>query len=468
MIEDTIAAISTPSGAGPIAMIRLSGPGSWEILSSVFSGVPDGKTLVNLEAGRVHYGWIRDNERIIDEVLVTAFQSPRSYTGEDMIEISCHGSVFIQQELLNLMILKGARVAQPGEFTRRAFVNGKIDLSQAEGISDLIASSGAASHRLALAQMRGGFSDELARIRAQLLHFVSLVELELDFSEEDVEFADRKGLVMLINEMILHISRLVESFELGNAIKSGVPVAIVGETNTGKSTLLNALLREEKAIVSDIAGTTRDVIEDKIHLHGIEFRFIDTAGIRDTHDTIENLGIERAYRQISNARIILLMTDHRHSGKENLNWVKKISSHVRDDQHLILIVNKSDTDPASAVEMASKLADSGNANPEVPVVIISAKKGTGLPELEKLLLEKVQYNLLESADIVVTNARHYEALTRSMEALNRSLNGLHQGITADFLSQDIREALHYLGEITGTISTDEILGNIFKNFCIGK
>jgi len=467
-MEDTIAAISTPSGSGPIALIRLSGDQSWKILNDVFSGTPAAKTEVPLEAGRVHYGWIRDGNQAIDEVLATAFKSPKSYTGEDMVEISCHGSVFIQQEILNLMIRHGARVAQPGEFTRRAFQNGKIDLSQAEGISDLISSSGRASHRLAMDQMRGGFSDELARIRRELLNFVTLIELELDFSEEDVEFADRSRLSLLVNEIIAHIGKLVASFELGNAIKTGVPVAIVGETNTGKSTLLNALLKEERAIVSDIAGTTRDVIEDQIHLEGIEFRFIDTAGIRETHDIIENIGIERSYGQISKARIILLMTDHRHSGKQNFDWVKKISSHVRDDQHLVIIVNKADTDQASAEAMAEKLRTSNLTGTDAAVVILSAKTGAGLTDLEKILLDKVQFRLLESSDIVVTNARHYEALTRAQQALHRCRNGLDQRITADFLSQDIREALHYLGEITGTISTDEILENIFKNFCIGK
>ncbi len=467
-MEDTIAAISTPSGTGAIAMIRLSGPQAWNLAGRVIrSGILQQKAPA-LVPNEVHYGWIADGDRKIDEVMVSAFKSPHSYSGEDMIEICCHGSVYIQQEILSLLIRHGARMAHPGEFTQRAFLNGKLDLSQAEAVSDLIAASGKAAHRLALDQMRGGFSEELGRIRLELLNFVTLVELELDFSEEDVEFADRSRLRTATQSILDHLERLIRSFELGNAIKAGVPVAIVGETNVGKSTLLNALLKEEKAIVSDIAGTTRDVIEDCIHLGGIEFRFIDTAGIRETHDTIENIGIGRAYRQIEKARIILLMTDATAPEETSLKWVKEISSHIREDQHLIILVNKADLNQESVVERIVNLSQSSIVNRQSSILPMSAKTGTGLKELEALLLGLVNIQALDESNVVVTNARHYEALLKSQSALFRCLNGLDTGISGDFLSQDIREALHYLGEITGAISTDEVLGNIFRNFCIGK
>ncbi len=474
-MEDTIAAISTPSGTGAIAIIRLTGSRSWNLAGSVLLSGNSGQKAPALASHNVHYGWIVDGERKIDEVMVSAFKAPRSYTGEDMIEIYCHGSVYIQNEILNLLIRRGARMADPGEFTQRAFLNGKLDLSQAEAVSDLISSSGKASHRLALDQMRGGFSDELARIRLELLNFVTLVELELDFSEEDVEFADRSRLRVVTENILDHLERLISSFELGNAIKSGVPVAIVGETNVGKSTLLNSLLKEEKAIVSDIAGTTRDVIEDCIHLGGIEFRFIDTAGMRETRDTIETIGIERAYGQIEKARIILLMTDATAPEETSLKWVQEISSHIRDDQHLVILVNKADLGQQIVHERIVRLQQSflvtghrSLVTQKTSVLPISAKTADGLKELEALLLDLVNIKALDGNDVVVTNARHYEALVKSQSALYRCLNGLSSGISGDFLSQDIREALHYLGEITGAISTDEVLGNIFRNFCIGK
>lgn len=414
----------------------------------------------------LHHGWIKSGPTLIDEVVISHYTAPKTYTGEDLIEISCHGSPYIQGEILKQLIKAGARMAKPGEFTERAFLNGKMDLTQAEAVADLIASSGAAAHRLAIDQIRGGFSSELALIRGYLLDFVTMIELELDFSEEDVEFADRTRLKTLINSILEKINRLISSFELGNAIKSGVPVAIAGETNVGKSTLLNALLKEDKAIVSEIAGTTRDSIEDCIHLGGIEFRFIDTAGIRETTDQIETIGISRSYRQIEKARIILLVTDPMGEFETSVRWIQEIIARIRVDQHLIVLVNKSDIDPDQARKFQNRIIEVVGTRPAV--IRISAKKGEGLTVLEEKLLNLVNLKALNDSDVVVTNARHYEALTKTQTALQRTLSGLNIGTSGDFLSQDIREAMHYLGEITGHISTDEVLGNIFQHFCIGK
>ncbi len=465
-MNDTIAAISTPSGSGAIAVIRLTGEDAFRITASVFRPSGTVKPPFFGSSRGIHHGWIHSAGRDIDEVMVSHFSAPRTYTGEDLVEISCHGSVYIQQELLGLLIDGGARLARPGEFTQRAFLNGKMDLAQAEAVADLIASSGSASHRLAIDQIRGGFSKELAGIRLQLLNFVSLIELELDFSEEDVEFADRTILKSLVDDIIVRLSGLISSFKLGNAIKSGVPVAIAGETNVGKSTLLNALLKEEKAIVSEIAGTTRDSIEDCIHLSGIEFRFIDTAGLRDTTDVIETIGIGRSYAQIEKARIILLVTDATANPDPAAVWVNEILSRIREDQDVIVIVNKSDIDAAKALLFQGRLSEMTGRN--TGVIRISARLGTGIRELEEELLRLVNFRPAEDSGVVVTNMRHYEALSRAQAALHRTLNGLNSGISGDFLSQDIREAMHYLGEITGEISTDEILGNIFQHFCIGK
>ncbi|MFO7616960.1 MAG: tRNA uridine-5-carboxymethylaminomethyl(34) synthesis GTPase MnmE [Bacteroidales bacterium] len=468
MMEDTIVAVSTPAGIGAIALVRLSGPAARDILHRVF--VPHRKGLdIRKEQGyTLHYGIIREGQAELDDVVVTLFRAPRSYTGEDLVEIACHGSAYIQREILNLLVRRGARTAKPGEFTQRAFLNGKMDLSQAEAVADLIASTGRAAHRLAISQIRGGFSRELSVIRGELLHFVTLIELELDFSEEDVEFADRTSLKLLVDGILDKVSRLAVSFELGNAIKSGVPVAIVGETNVGKSTLLNTLLKEEKAIVSEIAGTTRDVIEDCIHLQGIEFRFIDTAGIRETLDQIEHIGIGRSYAQMEKARIILLLADATAPAEQSLWWVGKISSHVRQEQHLIILVNKADLNPEEAKERMVRIKESLVANGNPPILEISAKQGTGLARLEEVLLELVHLEALESSDAVVSNARHYAALVQARTALERTRLSLDTGISGEFLAQDIREALHFLGEITGEITTDEVLGNIFRNFCIGK
>ncbi len=473
MTTDTISAISTPSGQGAIAILRLSGPDAFKITRSIFFLSPNGKPVLLSGDRGIRHGWIRDGERVIDDVMVSHFKAPKTYTGEDLVEISCHGSTYIQSEILKLLIRSGARMARPGEFTERAFLNGKMDLTQAEAVADLIASSGAAAHRLAIDQIRGGFSDELAVIRGHLLNFVTLIELELDFSEEDVEFADRTRLKDLVNLILNKINALVSSFDLGNAIKSGVPVAIAGETNVGKSTLLNALLKEEKAIVSEIAGTTRDSIEDCIHLGGIEFRFIDTAGIRETSDTIESIGIDRSFKQIEKARIILLVTDATAEYETSIRWIREIKSRIREDQQLVVLINKSDIDKDQSAVFHKKVEEGfgyrvSGVGYEVPCISISAKNGDGLKELEEKLLELVNYRPLEESGVVVTNARHYEALTKARTALYRTLSGLNMGTSGDFLSQDIREAMHYLGEITGQISTDEILGNIFQHFCIGK
>ncbi len=483
----TIVAISTPAGQGAIAVIRLSGAEAIPITNKIFrkSTKDDYFNLKELKPRTLHYGRIMDGEREIDDVVIGIFKAPKSYTGEDLVEISCHGSVFIQREILQLLIHHGARMATPGEFTQLAFLNGKLDLSQAEAVSDLIASSSRASHQLAMDQMRGGFSQEIEDLRLRLLELVSLIELELDFSEEDVEFADRNHLRDIIVDIDKKVGSLTRSFQLGNVLKNGVPVAIVGETNVGKSTLLNALLKEEKAIVSDIAGTTRDVIEDTIQLEGVLFRFIDTAGLRHTDDTIESIGIERSYKQIAMARIVVLVTDPTAPEEQSLRWAQAIQERINPDQSLLLVVNKTDSGEVAlkrkqALEkqfsrISSPKAGTGSGNhtdtgssQKFKILGISAKTGTGLHDLEAALLELVNLKPLEDHDVIVTNARHYDALVRVQEAVSRLRGGMETGISGDFLSQDIREILHYLGEITGEISTDEVLGNIFRNFCIGK
>jgi len=428
-----------------------------------------GKKLIDQQPNTLHFGVLEDDDKIIDEVVVSLYKAPRSYTGEDVVEISCHGSVYIQQQILQLLTRKGARLAQPGEYTLRAFVNGKMDLSQAEGVADLIASSSATSHKVAIQQMRGGFSSEIANLRDRLLHFISLLELELDFSEEDVEFADRDQLNELLNNIQQLIQKLLKSFDLGNVIKNGVPVAIVGHTNVGKSTLLNKILNEEKAIVSEIAGTTRDVIEDVINIEGVTFRFIDTAGIRETTDTIETLGIERTYDRITKSSIVLLLVDATEKVTNIVQAVKKVKEKIGvTDKKLIVIVNKIDrlNDSRKEQEINRFLNDLLDAQ-DVRIKL-SAKTGENVEKLIEELLSVVNLAALNQNEVIVTNARHYEALEKASVALQRAIDGLHSGITGDFLAMDIREVLHYLGEITGEITTDEVLGNIFKNFCIGK
>lgn len=453
--EKTICAIATAPGTGAIAIIRLSGEKSFEIIDKIFHN-KKGKKISAQKPYTIHFGEIKDQNKIIDEVLISVFKAPHSYTGENSAEISCHGSLFVQQKILNLLMQNGASLAAPGEFTQRAFLNGKMDLSQAEAVADLIASSSAASHRVAMQQMRGGFSDNLQDLRARLLKFITLVELELDFSEEDVEFADRKQLKTLIDEIREHITKLMNSFELGNVIKNGIPVAIVGEPNVGKSTLLNVLLKEDKAIVSDIAGTTRDAVEDVISVNGILFRFIDTAGIRHTLDTIENLGIERTMSKIEKAEIILFMVDALDKKAfEKLEIVEQKSKNKK----IIIVVNK--TDKATSEEEILK-------HQTHKTVQISAKYNTNIDELNNALTEAVNYSTIKENDIIITNSRHYEALRNALLSAERVASGLEAKISGDFLAQDIREILQFIGDITGNYTPDEVLGNIFINFCIGK
>ncbi len=460
--NDIIAAISTPAGIGGIAIIRLSGSGCIELVDAVFKSFK-GKKLAEAKAYTVHFGSIVKDNVVLDDVLVSVFRNPHSFTGEDIIEISCHGSIYIQQNILQLLISKGASLAQPGEFTQRAFLNGKMDLSQAESVADLIASSSAATHRLAMNQMRGGFSNKLIELRTELLNFTSLIELELDFSEEDVEFANRDHLKEAAHQIESHIKKLADSFSIGNAVKSGIPVAIIGETNAGKSTLLNLLLHEEKAIVSDIHGTTRDVIEDTINIQGLTFRLIDTAGIRDTHDEIESLGIERTFKKIEQANIVLWVADCE-TINEHIEELSQKILPVVGDRKLVLVFNK--VDIISAERKAEKEKLLLDKIPER--VFISAKYEQGTNQLEDLLVKTANIPEISEQDIIVTNVRHYEALQNALTAIKRVSEGLELKISGDFLSQDIRECLYYLGEITGQISTDEILGNIFSKFCIGK
>lgn len=462
MKEDIICAISTPPGVGAIAVIRLSGEGCCELSDQIFRS-PSGKKLCDISANTVCFGRIMDNDEVLDEVLVTVFRTPHSFTGEESVEISCHGSIYIQQKIVELLLANGARLATAGEFTRRAFSNGKFDLSQAEAVADLIASSSHASHRVAMNQMRGGFAKKLADLRDKLLQFASLIELELDFSEEDVEFANRSQLYLLTEEIEKEIGKLIGSFRLGNAIKSGIPVAIIGETNAGKSTLLNLLLNEEKAIVSDIHGTTRDVIEDTVNIGGVSFRFIDTAGIRQTSDTIESMGIERTFQKIEQASIVLWMIDPTAPREKVASLAESIVPKTS-GKHLILLFNKADLiGERERQELEHILPGVGDSR-----LFISAKDHYNTDLLQDMLVEAAAIPSISEEDVIVTNLRHYEALSKALEAILRVKEGLEIGITHDFLSQDIRECMFHLGEITGQISTDEILGNIFSKFCIGK
>ena len=453
---DTICAIATPPGSGAIAVIRLSGDNAVNIADIVFQSAKKTKKLINQKANTIHFGTITDDNQAIDEVLLSIFKAPHSYTGEDSIEISCHGSNHIQSRILELLINNGARLAQPGEFTLRSFQNGKMDLSQAEAVADLIASSSESTRKVAMNQMRGGFRDEIQDLRVQLLNFISLIELELDFSEEDVEFADREQLKNLVRKIDRHLKTLIDSFKLGNVIKNGIPVAIIGEPNVGKSTLLNALLNEDKAIVSDIPGTTRDAIEDVVNLNGVLFRFIDTAGIRETKDTIENLGIERTFSKIENAEIVLLMVDASYSNIENS--ISEIKNKIG-DKKLLIIINKIDLIGKTDLEAIKSLYET---------IEIAAKHKKNIKELIDKLTTAANVSSIDQGDTIITNTRHFEALSIAWEAIQRVLDGMENQIPSDFLAMDIREVLHYLGEISGEVTNDEILGNIFKNFCIGK
>jgi tRNA modification GTPase len=453
MNSDTICALATAPG-GALGIIRISGAQALEILSRIFT-----KDLTTAQPNTIHYGHIVEcmaipSPQIIDEVLVSVFRAPHSYTGEDSAEVSCHGSRYILNKVLEQLIQHGCRMAEPGEFTKRAFLNGKMDLSQAEAVADLIASSNKATHDIAISQLRGHFSSLLAQLREQLLKLTSLLELELDFSDhEDLEFADRSELLSIANKIDKHITKLTHSFEMGNALKQGIPVAIVGKTNVGKSTLLNRLLKDDRAIVSDVHGTTRDTIEDTIDIQGVTFRFIDTAGIRQTQDTVEQIGIERTFQAIQKARIVLWLIDQQPSNEE----INEILQHT-ENKKLIVIKNKTDK------------ADNNSYNLlNLPFVAISAKFGTGIEELEQSIYDAADIPTLADSDFVVTNARHYDALVRAQQSIQRVIDGLQAQLSGDLLSEDLRQALDTLAEITGgQITPNEVLGNIFKNFCIGK
>lgn len=449
--NDTIIALSTPPGSGAIGVIRLSGPEAISLTNSVFSG----KDLAKQATHTLHFGLIKDGEVVVDEVVVSLFVGPKSYTKEHVVEISCHGSNYIIQQIINLLIRKGARAAKPGEFTLRAFLNGAFDLSQAEAVADLIASDSKASHEVAMQQMRGGFSNELKDLREQLIHFASMIELELDFAEEDVEFANRDQLRDLIQRINKVLQRLIHSFELGNVIKNGVPVVIAGKPNVGKSTLLNALLNEERAIVSEIAGTTRDTIEDEININGVVFRFIDTAGIRETADVIEAKGVERSLEKMKQAKLIIYMVD---AQEEQAEVLKQLHDLGQQQTPYLFIVNKAELLTAEQKEFYL----------EHRALLISAKAKQGMDVLENALLEKVNLSHINTSETLVTNIRHVEALKQTQNSLDRVLENIHNPVTSDFLAMDIKQALHYLGEITGTVTTDDLLENIFTKFCIGK
>lgn len=448
MINDTICALATPNGIGAIGVIRVSGVDAKAITSKVFSKSLEGKV-----SHTSHFGTIKNEEgAIVDEVLVTVFDTGKSFTGEESVEIGCHGSPYIQQQIIQLLLSAGCRMAQPGEFTQRAFLNGQMDLSQAEAVADLIAAQSRGAHNIAIKQLRGNFSNKLKELREKLIHFASLVELELDFAEEDVEFADRTELKALVADVLAYIKRLAQSFELGNAIKNGVPVAIVGAPNTGKSTLLNQLLEDDRAIVSNIAGTTRDVIEETLNIEGMLFRLIDTAGIRENAEEIEALGIERSKEKIKQATVVLCMADATVDGEVERvsDWVKELEESYP-DKKILPIINK--------VDVASN---------KRKWLQISAMEGTGIEALKKELVNAVQGDFDLAEETIVSNARHYDALMRTSEELEKALEGLETGITGDFVAMDIRQAMYELGQITGDISTDDLLGNIFAKFCIGK
>ena len=467
--NDTIVALASPSGAGAISVIRISGKDAIVIAHSVFESVK-GKDIRIQKSHTLHLGNIVDNSKIIDQVLLSIFKGTNSYTGENTIEISCHGSTYIQQQIIQLLLRKGCRAANAGEFTLRSFLNGKMDLSQAEAVADLISSDNEASHQIAMQQMRGGFSNEIGKLREELINFASLIELELDFAEEDVEFADRTQFYQLVNRIELVLKRLIDSFAVGNVIKNGIPVAIVGEPNVGKSTLLNALLNEERAIVSSIAGTTRDTIEDELVIGGIGFRFIDTAGIRETEDEIENLGIRKTFEKIEQAQVVLYLVDGSRlsvDGKlENLLLEVGKTRNQFPQKPIVVIINKMDLiSPENVSIIDEKLTT--NSQQQI-TIYISAKENRGVDELKNQLLSFVNTGALRNNETIVTNSRHYDSLLKALDEIQKVRHGLEINLSSDLMAIDIKEALYQFGLITGQVTNEELLGNIFANFCIGK
>lgn len=467
--NDSIVALATPSGAGAIAIIRVSGQNAIEIGASIFKSIKN-KDLKQQKTHTLHLGHIIDDGKTLDEVLISIFKGPHSYTGENTIEISCHGSSYIQQQIIQLLLRKGCRMANAGEFTLRAFLNGKLDLSQAEAVADLISSDNEASHQIAMQQMRGGFSNEIAKLREELLNFASLIELELDFAEEDVEFADRTQFHELLNRIELVLKRLIDSFAVGNVIKNGIPVAIVGEPNVGKSTLLNALLNEERAIVSDIAGTTRDTIEDELVINGIGFRFIDTAGIRETKDVVESIGIQKTYEKIEQAQVVLYLVDGVELMVDGALDKLIIALNKTQNQYpqktILIVINKRDLISEKISLAIHEKLTTNNQQPST--LFISAKNKEGIDELKNELLSFVNTGALRNNETIVTNTRHYDSLLKALDEIQKVKFGLESNLSSDLMALDIKEALYHFGLITGQVTNDELLGNIFANFCIGK
>jgi tRNA modification GTPase len=469
MYNDSIVALATPSGAGAISIIRISGQNAIEIGASVFKSIKN-KDLKQQKTHTLHLGHIIDQGKTLDEVLISIFKGPNSYTGENTIEISCHGSTYIQQQIIQLLLRKGCRMANAGEFTLRAFLNGKLDLSQAEAVADLISSDNEASHQIAMQQMRGGFSNEIAKLREELLNFASLIELELDFAEEDVEFADRTQFHELLNRIEFVLKRLIDSFAVGNVIKNGIPVAIVGEPNVGKSTLLNALLNEERAIVSDIAGTTRDTIEDELVIGGVGFRFIDTAGIRETKDVVESIGIQKTFEKIEQAQVVLYLVDGFELMADGALDTLIVALNKTQNQYpqktILIIINKKDLISEKITTAINEQLTANNQ--QLTTIFISAKNKEGIDELKNTLLSFVNTGALRNNETIVTNTRHYDSLLKALDEIQKVKFGLESNLSSDLMALDIKEALYHFGLITGQVTNDELLGNIFANFCIGK
>ena len=458
--NDNILALASPPGIGAISLIRISGPDSISIVDNIFDGIEKIK-LADLEENKVQLGYIMDNKRTIDKVLVTVFRNPKSYTGEDLVEISCHGSIFIQESIIQLLLNFDCRVAKPGEFTMRSFLNGKMDLSQAESVADLISSNSEASHKLAMNQMRGGFKSDINDLRTKLVNFASLIELELDFSQEDVEFANMKELNKLLNEISSSLKKLIDSFKTGNVIKNGIPIAIVGEPNTGKSTLLNSLLNEDRAIVSSIAGTTRDTIEDQINLNGVNCRFIDTAGIRSTDDEIESIGIERTFKKMAESEVIVFMIDYSVLDENKINYYVDYLNKIEDkfpNTKLITVLNKND------VKSNISVSDLDKFNP----IKISAKNKQNIESLTNEIRIYINNLTRQIDNSTITNSRHYDLLNKTHDEIHKVKISISKNISSDLLAIDIKQAIYFLGELTGEISNNEVLGNIFSKFCIGK